>query len=135
MPKANVELNHIFHFKGKLARCAGLTGMGTDNHGNRLASGTGTTDFSYMAGEYWGARAPLPVVTLTEGCRCRGSRRELRKSPATTCSGTSWCTTEYPVPLQVTGGEETHFSCDLQELRAAAFVFRLQAAHLPSPYS
>jgi len=58
MPKANVELNHIFHFKGKLARCAGFTGMGVDNHGNLLAWGTGTTDFSYMAGEYWAARAP-----------------------------------------------------------------------------
>ena len=56
MPKANVELNHIFHFKGKLARCAGFKGMGTDNHGNRLAWGTGTTDFSYIAGEYWAAR-------------------------------------------------------------------------------
>ena len=56
MPKANVELNHIFHFKGRLARCAGFRGMGTDNHGNRLAWGTGTTDFSYMAGEYWAAR-------------------------------------------------------------------------------
>ena len=58
MPKANVELNHIFHFKGKLARCAGFRGMGTDNQGNRLAWGTGTTDFSYMAGEYWAARRP-----------------------------------------------------------------------------
>ena len=58
MPKVNVELNHIFHFKGKLARCAGFTGMGTDNYGNRLAWGTGTTDFSYMAGEYWAARRP-----------------------------------------------------------------------------
>jgi hypothetical protein len=57
MPKPNVELSHIFHFKGKLARCAGFTGMGTDNHGNRLAWGTATTDFSYMAGEYWAARA------------------------------------------------------------------------------
>ena len=56
MPKANVELNHIFHFKGKLARCAGFRGMGTDTHGNRLAWGTGTTDFSYIAGEYWAAR-------------------------------------------------------------------------------
>jgi len=62
MPKPNVELNHIFHFKGKLARCAGFTGMGTDNHGNRLAWGTGTTDFSYMAGEYWAARKPQQGV-------------------------------------------------------------------------
>ena len=30
--------------------------MGTDNQGNRLAWGTGTTDCSYMAGEYWAAR-------------------------------------------------------------------------------
>ena len=51
-----VELSNIFHFKGKLARCAGFTGMGTDNQGNRLAFGTPTTDYSYMAGEYWAAR-------------------------------------------------------------------------------
>src|ERR1051325_5779402 len=35
MPKDNVELSNIFHFNGKLARCAGFTGMGTDNQGNR----------------------------------------------------------------------------------------------------
>lgn len=58
MPKANVELSHIFHFKGKLARCAGFTGMGTDNKGNRLPFGTPTTDYSYMSGEYWAARQP-----------------------------------------------------------------------------
>lgn len=52
----NVELSNIFHFKGKLARCSGFTGVGTDNKGNRLPFGTGTTDFSYMAGEYWAAR-------------------------------------------------------------------------------
>lgn len=55
-PKANVELSNIFHFKGKLARCNGFTGMGTDNKGTRLAWGTPTTDYSYMAGEYWAAR-------------------------------------------------------------------------------
>jgi len=54
--RPNFELSHIFHFKGKLARCSGFTGMGRDNEGNRLAWGTGTTDFSYMAGEYWAAR-------------------------------------------------------------------------------
>ena len=52
----NVELSSIYHFKGKLARCSGFHGMGTDNKGNRLAWGTGTTDYSYMAGEYWAAR-------------------------------------------------------------------------------
>ena len=52
----NVELSSIYHFKGKLARCNGFHGMGTDNKGNRLAWGTPTTDYSYMAGEYWAAR-------------------------------------------------------------------------------
>lgn len=56
MPKDNVELSNIFHFNGKLARCAGFKGMGTDNQGNRLAWGNPTTDYSYMAGEYWAAR-------------------------------------------------------------------------------
>jgi hypothetical protein len=54
----NVELSSIYHFKGKLARCNGFHGMGTDNHGNRLAWGTPTSDYSYMAGEYWAARQP-----------------------------------------------------------------------------
>ncbi len=52
----NVELSSIYHFKGKLARCSGFQGMGTDERGNRLAWGTPTTDYSYMAGEYWAAR-------------------------------------------------------------------------------
>lgn len=52
----NVELSSIYHFKGKLARCSGFHGMGTDNKGNRLAWGTPTTDYSYMAGEYWAGR-------------------------------------------------------------------------------
>ncbi len=56
MPKPDVELSNIFHFQGKLGRCAGFHGMGTDNKGNRLAWGTPTTDYSYMAGEYWAAR-------------------------------------------------------------------------------
>ena len=55
-PMDKVELSNIFHFNGKLARCAGFTGMGTDNQGNRLAWGNPTTDYSYMAGEYWAAR-------------------------------------------------------------------------------
>jgi hypothetical protein len=52
----NVELSSVYHFKGKLGRSSGFHGMGTDNHGNRLAWGTPTTDYSYMAGEYWAAR-------------------------------------------------------------------------------
>ena len=54
----NVELSSIYHFNGRLARCSGFHGMGTDNKGNRLAWGTPTTDYSYMAGEYWASRQP-----------------------------------------------------------------------------
>jgi len=55
-PMPNVELSNIYHFNGKLARSNGFHGMGTDNKGNRLAWGTATTDYSYMAGEYWAGR-------------------------------------------------------------------------------
>jgi hypothetical protein len=61
-PMPNVELSNIYHFKGKLARCNGFHGMGTDKKGNRLSWGTPTTDYSYMAGEYWAARAAHPAV-------------------------------------------------------------------------
>lgn len=62
----DVELSNIYHFKGKLARCNGFHGMGTDNKGNRLAWGTPTTDYSYMAGEYWaGRQAHQAVFTHT----------------------------------------------------------------------
>ncbi|HEX8289085.1 MAG TPA: hypothetical protein VF556_13870 [Pyrinomonadaceae bacterium] len=53
----NLEPSHIYHFKGQIARCSTFTGMGTDNKGNRIAFGTATTDFGYMQGEYWAARA------------------------------------------------------------------------------
>jgi len=56
IPKPGVELSHIYHFRGRLARCSGFHGMGTDNQGNRFAWGTPTTDYSYMAGEYWAGR-------------------------------------------------------------------------------
>jgi hypothetical protein len=61
-PMDNVELSNIFHFQGKLARCAGFHGMGTDNKGNRYAWGNPTTDYSYMAGEYWAARQAHPAI-------------------------------------------------------------------------
>lgn len=61
-PMPNVELSNIYHFQGKLARCNGFHGMGTDNRGNRLAWGTPTTDYSYMAGEYWAARQAHPAT-------------------------------------------------------------------------
>jgi len=57
MPRPNVELAHIYHFKGKIARSNAFTGMGSDNHGNRLLFGAPSTDFSYMMGEYWAGRA------------------------------------------------------------------------------
>jgi hypothetical protein len=61
-PMANVELSNIYHFKGKLARCNGFHGIGTDNKGIRLAWGTPSTDYSYMAGEYWAARQPHQTI-------------------------------------------------------------------------
>ena len=53
----NLEPSHVFHFKGRVARCSTFTGMGTDNSGNRIAFGSPTTDYGVMQGEYWAARA------------------------------------------------------------------------------
>ena len=53
----NLELSHIYHFKGLIARCSTFTGMGTDNQGNRIAFGSPTTDYGVMKGEYWAARS------------------------------------------------------------------------------
>ena len=55
---ANLEPSHIYHFKGRVARCSTFTGMGPDNRGNRLAFGTPTTDYGVMEGEFGAARAP-----------------------------------------------------------------------------
>ncbi|MFZ0036545.1 MAG: hypothetical protein WAK91_03930 [Candidatus Acidiferrales bacterium] len=54
----NLEPSHVYHFKGRIARCSTFTGMGTDNQGNRIAFGSPTTDYGVMHGEYWAARAP-----------------------------------------------------------------------------
>ena len=54
----NLEPSHIYHFKGRVARCSTFTGMGTDNRGNRIAFGSPTTDYGVMQGEYWAARTP-----------------------------------------------------------------------------
>ena len=56
----NLEPSHIYHFKGRVARCSTFTGIGTDGAGNRIAFGSPTTDFGVMQGEYWAARAPQP---------------------------------------------------------------------------
>lgn len=53
----NLEPSHIYHFKGRVARCSTFTGMGTDNQGNRIAFGAPTTDYGVMQGDYWAARA------------------------------------------------------------------------------
>ena len=52
----NLEPSHIYHFKGRVARCSTFTGMGTDNQGNRIAFGAPTPDYGVMQGEYWAAR-------------------------------------------------------------------------------
>jgi hypothetical protein len=51
-----LEPSHIYHFKGRVARCANFAGMGTDNKGNRIAFGTPTTDYGFMEGEYFAGR-------------------------------------------------------------------------------
>jgi hypothetical protein len=53
-----LEPSHIYHFKGRVARCANFAGMGTDNKGNRIAFGTPTTDYGFMEGEYFAGRTP-----------------------------------------------------------------------------
>ena len=52
----NLEPSHIYHFKGRVARCSTFTGMGTDNKENRIAFGSPTTDYGVMQAEYWAAR-------------------------------------------------------------------------------
>jgi len=55
-PGPGQEPSNIFHFKGRVARSNGFSGMGTDNRGRRIPFGTNTTDFSFMQGEYWAGR-------------------------------------------------------------------------------
>jgi len=52
----NLEPSHIFHFKGRVARCSGFAGTGTDHEGNRIAFGSPTTDYGVMQGDHWAAR-------------------------------------------------------------------------------
>jgi hypothetical protein len=56
-PGPGQEPSSIFHFKGRIARANGFTGMGTDDRGRRIPFGTITTDYSFMQGEYWAGRA------------------------------------------------------------------------------
>jgi hypothetical protein len=56
-PGPEMEPSSIFHFRGRVARCNNFTGMGTDNRGNRIAFGAPSTDFSFMAGEYFSGRS------------------------------------------------------------------------------
>jgi hypothetical protein len=57
-PGPGLEPSNIYHFKGQIARANNFTGLGTDNKGNRIAFGAPSTDFSFMRGEYFAARAP-----------------------------------------------------------------------------
>jgi len=61
-PGTGMDPSSIYHFKGRIARCNNFTGMGTDNRGNRIAFGAASTDFSFMEGEYFAARAPQPGI-------------------------------------------------------------------------
>lgn len=54
----DLEPSHIYHFKGRVARCSDFNGMGTDGKNERLLFGTKTTDYGIMDGEYWAARSP-----------------------------------------------------------------------------
>ena len=56
-PGPGQEPSNIFHFKGRIARANGFTGMGTDNGGRRIPFGTVTTDYSFMQGAYWAGRS------------------------------------------------------------------------------
>jgi hypothetical protein len=53
-----LEPSHIYHFKGRVARCSGFNGTGVAGNGEPLLFGTKTTDYGIMDGEYWAARAP-----------------------------------------------------------------------------
>jgi len=57
-PMPGAEPSSIYHFKGRIARCNGFSGMGTDNKGRRIAFGSPSTDFSFMQGEYFAGRTP-----------------------------------------------------------------------------
>jgi hypothetical protein len=60
----NLEPSHIYHLKGRVARCSTFTGTGTDNQGNRFAFGSPTTDYGVMQGEYWaGGTAQQGIFT------------------------------------------------------------------------
>jgi hypothetical protein len=56
-PGPGMEPSSIYHFKGQIARSNNFTGLGTDNKGNRISFGAPSTDFSFLYGEYFAARA------------------------------------------------------------------------------
>lgn len=56
----DLEPSHIYHFKGRVARCSGFNGVGAAGNGERILFGTKTTDYGIMDGEYWAAREPQP---------------------------------------------------------------------------
>jgi hypothetical protein len=73
----NSEPSHIYHFRGRVARCSTFTGMGTDNQGNRIAFGTPRVAVSNPA-------APTANCTSSGwlvGWAFGGSGRPARKTP------------------------------------------------------
>ncbi len=61
-PGPGMEPSSIYHFKGHVARSNRFIGVGTDNKGSRIAFGSPSTDFSFMAGEYYAARSTRPGI-------------------------------------------------------------------------
>ncbi len=61
-PGPGSEPSSIYHFKGQAGRANDFKGMGTDNKGNRISFGAPSTDFSFLQGEYFAARAPQSGV-------------------------------------------------------------------------
>ena len=57
----SLEPSHIFHFKGRIARCADFVGSGVDGSGERLAFGLPTTDNSFMDGECWTSQRQVRI--------------------------------------------------------------------------
>jgi hypothetical protein len=61
----NLEPSHIYHFKGRVARCSTFTGMGTDNKGNRIAFGSASNNTT------GGFHTHLTYAISGTGCPCQ----------------------------------------------------------------
>ncbi len=82
----SLEPSHIFHFKGRIARCADFVGSGVDGSGERLAFGLPTTDNSFMDGECWTSQRQVREVRFAAGIHVAApvSHRTARPTANTT---------------------------------------------------